>query len=75
MMLGSITRAHLASRSQQLETMRTPRNRRAVWRHARFRFIQVPSTATTSSQSLKSVLLWEDEAHLLAGVRASQRLE
>lgn len=36
MMHCAISRAHLASRSQQSEMMRTLRNRPPVWRHERF---------------------------------------
>jgi hypothetical protein len=55
MMRCAISHAHLPSRSQQLEMMRTPRNRPTVGRHERFRY-QVPLTVTASSHSLQSVL-------------------
>lgn len=61
----AIIRAHLPSRSQQSEMMRTPRNRRLVWRHERFRLLSVLAGGTLKLQL----------SHLIARVRASQQLE
>lgn len=67
MMRCAISHAHLPSRSQQLEMMRTPRNRPTVGRHERFRY-QVPLTVTASSHSLQSVLFQGKEiSNFLAG--------
>jgi len=73
MMHCAISRAHLASRSQQSEMMRTLRNRPPVWRHERF-WRQSPLEGHGYPYAERHVL-GRSRSQFPHGVRARQRLE